>query len=291
MPADQLRRLEALFTVGGPVGGHLGATDVNTAGGLRMRRTRSVSTLVALACVALAPALSGCTMAAGNGSEPDRQAEASPTPSSTAEIVAPIPGLAVSPGDELFTFEGNAVTEYGAQLQIELTLHQPVAWDSTAGALMIKYLDAQNVSTSITDAAWDAENNVSLGIVDISAVASGDPWRDGSAVKLDLGPFIAKDVVLGLSGHDDGGRFVLDSDGTGHAIVAYPAFDGSPDGSAWAEPSQTYGIRPFAGSVDSDLVPTLQGCSIEFTEAGLLNDWVASWSTPTADSCVAGIDG
>jgi hypothetical protein len=256
-----------------------------------MRKSGVARAVALVSCAAIALSMTGCTVPAGNGSDSDQPAEASPTPSSTAEIVAPIPGLAVSPGDELFMFTGNAVTEYGAQLQIELTLHQPVAWDSAAGMLMIKYLDSQHVSTSITDTSWDTENNVSLGIVDISAVASGDPWRDGSAVQLELGPFIARDVVLGLSGHDDSGHFVLDSDGTGHAVVAYPAFDGSPDGSAWAEPTQTYGIRPFAGSADSELVPTLQGCSMVFTQSGLLNDWVAGWSTPTADSCLAGIDG
>jgi hypothetical protein len=257
---------------------------------MQMRRT-GVSVPMALLCSVALIVLSACTIAAGSGPKQPGQDDASPSPTAPV-VVAPITSLADSPGDELFTFSATAVTDYGAQLQVTMTIHQPVAWDSTAGTQIIDYLEAHDVSTSMTDATWDTQNSVSLGVMDISATAAGDPWLEGSAVQLDLGPFIGRDVVLGLVGHDAFGHFVLETDGMGHAIIAFPAYDGSPDPSAWAEPGQIYGLSPSPGSTDaSGEAPTLRDCSMEFSEIGKLNDWVANWHLPTADSCQAGITG
>jgi hypothetical protein len=257
---------------------------------MQMRGTR-VSVPMALLCSAALILLSSCTIAAGSGPKQPGQDDASPSPTSPV-VVAPITGLANSPGDELFTFTATAVTDYGAQLQVTLTLHQPVAWDSAAGTQIIDYLQVHDVPTSMSDTTWDTQNSVSLGVMDISAIAAGDSWLEGSAVQLELGPFLAKDVVLGLVGHDAFGHFVLEADGSGHAIIAFPAYDGSPDPAAWAEPGQIYGLSPSSDSTDaSGQAPTLRDCSMEFSEVGTINDWVANWKLPTADSCLAGVTG
>jgi hypothetical protein len=240
--------------------------------------------------VTLAFCLGGCEPAQSGDSGPGEAIEPTPTPSSTAIVVSPLPGLAVVPGDELFTFVGAATTEYGAKLDITMTLHRPVEWDSPSGSTIIQYLNSQHIATSLTDPTWNTANSASLGVIDVSAIATGDPWRTGSEIELLLGPFLTKDVTVGLPGKDLNGHFALSGAGVGHAIVAFPAFDGGPDALSWAESSQIYGLVPVADSSTNDeLRATAQNCSMALTEEGLLNEWVANWFMPTADSCSAGI--
>jgi hypothetical protein len=244
------------------------------------------------ASVVLILVLGACSMVApDHGSTKTQQTNSAPDPSPSPTAIAEDPGLAVTPGDELMTITATAQTDYGAKLDITLIVHLPVEWDSSAGERMLNYLESRHVNSSMVDTRWDQENNISLGVVDVRVVASGEVWLDGSEVQLALGPRIAKDVVFSVPGRDVNGRFTISGEGVGHAIVAFPAFDGRPDAAAWAEAVQTWGMSPAVGPGDkSELMPSLHNCSVSLTELAKFSSWVTNWSPPQGDSCATGID-
>jgi hypothetical protein len=234
--------------------------------------------------------LGSCSSLHNQRAPESRDRSESPVPSSTPSSAAEDSGLAVGPGDELFTFSAKAETEYGAKLAITMVLHLPVEWDTAAGTRMIEYLDSHGVTTSMTDTTWDKQNNVSLGVVDIQVVPSGEPWLENSEVHLALGPGLTMDVVLGLSGRDINGKFTVTFEGSGHAIVAFPAFDGRPDSGAWAESTQLWGlVSPEGDTTDNDLVPRFSDCSVVLTNRASLSSWVSTWPQPSGEHCYTGI--
>jgi len=226
-------------------------------------------------------------------------ASAVPTPRATATptpTTPPAARLSTSPGDELLTFTGTGRSTDGSVVAMRLTLHNPVAWNSAAGASTLAALAAGHSvlggapANDLRNTAWDAANAVSLAVVDYSATMTTGSWHPGEAVDIELGPGTSEVAVTpaGLATAD--GWWTITGPGSGHFVVAYVNVPSStPDPSTWADEMEFYGFGDLHVTGNTPASYQLSGCHIDFTPLGRRAAAIATWNMPDANYCSAGI--
>jgi hypothetical protein len=236
--------------------------------------------------------LAACTPAAEKPkSKPSATPKSLPTPSHS-----PTPGAvgasfpAVS-GDEVLRITTRATAPNGAALDLAMTVHYPVGYDTPQGKSVLDYLAAIGDSSDITAAPAElAAQGTSLQIIDLVATSAspGTDWPATSGVLLDLGPNntgAAFGVPLTRAGGSQG-TYLLIGVGSGHAVTAIPGTGGAVDPANWVKQDTYYGMSALV-----DLPVTLSACTIALTPKGTTPEssaWLQNWE-PGHVYCSTGV--
>ncbi len=264
-----------------------------------MPRTMIVALAVAAVTLSLSACASGAHPAGIQTARPHPTAShgsvtESPSASATADPVAPAV-LSTTPGDELLTFSGTAHSG-GSSAALSFTVHSPVPWNGPGGASTLAALAAAGASrggaaANLLDPTWDAENAVSLAVVDYAARMTAGAWVSGQTVALDLGPWLSE-VPVSTTGLqlDDNGRWLLTGPGSGRIVVAFANGAGAPDPSTWGDQLQIYGFELGLPSIGAPNSYEFTDCRLDLTALGQRPAAVPEgWFTPNDTYCSAGI--
>jgi hypothetical protein len=243
---------------------------------------------VATSAVLLLVLMTACHPAAPLAThKPVRTHSTSPTPTVTPTVAAP--ALPVVPGDELLTISAQAKAPNGAVLDLSMTVHYPIAYNTPNGQAITAYLSSIGDTSEITATPGVlASGASSLQIMDVTAKAVSGTWPATSGVLLDFGPNntgAAFDIPTARAGGTQG-SFVLLGAGTGNAVTRIDGIDGAVDPASWSSRFTYYGFSAFSG-----MPAVLSGCTIAFTAKGQNADtasWGDNWN-PLHQYCVAGV--
>lgn len=260
------------------------------APGSRMRRLG----FAASSAVLVLAVLTACSPPAGKPKpKPTATATATSVPSPSNP---PTPGavggsLPTIAGDEVLRITTRATAPNGAAIDLAMTVHYPIGYDTPQGKSVLDYLAAIGDSSDITAApAQLATQGASLQVIDLVATdaSPGTAWPSTSGVLLDLGPNntgAAFGLPLARAGGSEG-SYLLIGVGSGHAVTAIPGTGGTVDPADWVRQHTYYGMSALV-----DLPVTLSACSIALTPKGTTPEssaWIPNWE-PGHVYCSTGV--
>jgi hypothetical protein len=258
------------------------------SGGNRMRRLA----LAASSAFLVLTVLAACSPATEKHKpKPSATQKTQPTPSHSATPGAVGISFPAVSGDEVLRITTRATAPNGAAIDLAMTVHYPVGYDSPQGKSVLDYLAAIGDSSNITTAPGQlATQGTSLQIIDLVATnaSPGIAWPSTSGVLLDLGPNntgAAFGLPLARAGGSQG-SYLLMGIGSGHAITAVQGTDGAVDPANWVGQDTYYGISALV-----DLPVTLSDCSIILTPKGTTpqsSAWISQWE-PGHVYCSTGV--
>jgi hypothetical protein len=245
--------------------------------GDRMRRLA----LAASSAVLVLAVLAACSPPEGKPKpKPSATASTVPSPSNMPTPDAGGASLPTIAGDEVLRITTRATAPNGAAIDLAMTVHYPVGYDTPEGKSVLDYLAAIGDSSDITTAPAElATQGASLQIIDLVATSAspGTDWPSTSGVLLDLGPNntgAAFGVPLTRAGGSQG-SYLLIGIGKGHAVTAIPGTGGAVDPADWVKQNTYYGMSALV-----DLPVTLSACSITLTPKGTTPEssaWIPNW--------------
>jgi hypothetical protein len=260
----------------------------NRPAGNRMRRLAFAATSAVLVLAVLA----ACSPTAGQPkSKPSATPRSLPTPSHPSTPGTASGSLPTIAGDEVLRITTRATAPNGAAIDLAMTVHYPVGYDSPQGKAVLDYLAAIGDSSDITTApAQLAAQGASLQIIDLVATSAspGTDWPPTSGVLLDLGPNntgTAFGLPLTRAGGSKG-SYLLMGIGSGHAVTALSGTAGAVDPANWVKQNTYYGMSALV-----DLPVTLSACSITLTPKGTTPEssaWIPNWE-PGHVYCSTGV--
>jgi hypothetical protein len=236
--------------------------------------------------------LAACSPAASKPKpKPSATKTSAPAPSHTPTHGAAGASLPAVAGDEVLRITARATAPNGAAVDLAMTVHYPVGYDTPQGKAVLDYLAAIGDSSDITtDPAQLATQGTSLQVIDLVATGAspGIDWPSTSGVLLDLGPNntgAAFGLPLARAGGSQG-SYLLMGIGSGHAITAVQGTGGAVDPANWVGQNTYYGMSALV-----DLPVTLSDCSITLTAKGTTpqsSAWISQWE-PGHVYCSTGV--